>query len=87
MKLLILVPALLLTACTAVPVKREFPKVPELLLQPCVQLTEIPPNTKKLSDVLVTVTNNYSLYHECQIKVETWQQWYKTQKEIFDSVK
>lgn len=87
MKLLILVPALLLTACTAVPVKREFPKVPELLLQPCVQLTEIPPNTKKLSDVLVTVTNNYSLYHECQIKVDSWIDWYTQQQKIFNSVK
>jgi hypothetical protein len=36
---------------------------------------------------LIVVTNNYTIYHECKIKVETWQQWYKEQKQIFESVK
>ena len=87
MKLLILVLLLPITACTAVPVKREFPKAPESLMQPCAALNDVPADTNKLSEVLVTVTNNYTLYHECQLKVDSWIEWHKQQKEIFDSVK
>lgn len=87
MKLLMLVPILLLTACTTVPVAREFPKLPPSLEKPCGPLEQVPANTKKLSQVLITVTNNYTLYHECQLKVEAWQEWYKKQKDVFDSVK
>lgn len=87
MKLLFLAPLLLITACTAVPVEREFPKLPASLEKPCSALEEVPADTKKLSEVLITVTNNYSLYHECQIKVDTWLEWYKQQREIFNSVK
>lgn len=88
MKLILLAPLLLLTACSlSVPVKREFPKLPPSLEQPCEALEEIPANTKKLSEVLITVTNNYTLYHTCQLKVDAWSDWYKKQQEIFNSVK
>jgi len=87
MKLLLIIPLLLLTACSSIPIKREFPKLPPSLEQRCVALDEVPPSTKKLSDILTVVTNNYTLYHECQIKVDTWLEWYSTQKKIFDSVK
>jgi hypothetical protein len=87
MKLLLLAPLLLLTACSIVPVKREFPKLPPSLEHPCVALEEVPSNTKKLSEVLITVTNNYTLYHECQLKVDAWMDWYKKQQEIFNKVK
>jgi hypothetical protein len=76
--------ALLLTACVAVPVERNFPSVPEDIKTLCPNLKEVPAGTTKLSDVLLVVTNNYALYHECALKVDTWNQWYKTQKEIFE---
>ena len=76
--------ALLLTACVAVPVERNFPAVPENLKQQCSQLQEVPNDVTKLSEVLLVVTNNYALYHECALKVETWNDWYKTQKKIFE---
>ena len=41
--------------------------------------------TTKMSDVLKVVSENYSTYHECTIKVETWIDWYKAQKQIFES--
>ena len=75
---------LLLTACVAVPVERKFPTVPEVLTQQCGQLEEVPVGTTKLSDILIVVTNNYALYHECQLKVETWNEWYNTQKKIYE---
>jgi hypothetical protein len=84
-KLLILL--LLLSGCsTSVPVTRNFTNLPPSLEKPCDSLQEVKP-TDKLSDVLLVVTDNYSLYHECRIKVETWQDWYKKNKEIFESVK
>jgi hypothetical protein len=77
--------ALTLTGCVA-PVKRNFPEIPSVLEQPCADL-KIVPTTNKLSVVLEVVTENYALYRECQIKSETWLEWYRTQKKIFDSVR
>jgi len=75
-------------ASTPVPVERHFPKVPDELKTPCPSdLKKIDPNTTKLSDVVSTVIDNYSQYHECGIKVKAWIDWYDQQKAIFDSVK
>jgi hypothetical protein len=86
MKLLLIVPVLLLTGCLATPVQRSFPEVPEELKVACPDLNLLEPTTK-LSEVVSVVTKNYGQYQECQIKVDTWIEWYKTQKEIFESVK
>jgi hypothetical protein len=86
MKTLLILSLSFLVGCSAVPVKRNFPSTPPSLEKSCSELEEIQ-KTTKLSDVLIVVTNNYTLYHECKIKVETWQQWYKEQKQIFESVK
>ena len=85
-KLLVILFAGVLTACTTAPVKRIFPEAPKELLQQCPDLKQTEP-TSKLSEVLKVVTDNYSQYHECQLEVETWIEWYNTQKHIFDSVK
>jgi hypothetical protein len=87
MKLLALIPIVLLTGCLATPVKRNFPEVPQELLTACPDLSTVSAETDKLSDVLKVVTANYGQYQECQIKVDAWSEWYKTQKQIFDSVK
>ena len=88
MKLLSLIAlSLLLSGCVTVPVEREFPKLPPSLQTGCSDLAVVPQSTTKLSEVLVVVTNNYSLYQECQIKVETWLSWYNEQKKIFDTVR
>lgn len=86
MKLLLIVPVLLLTGCLATPVQRSFPEVPEELKVACPDLMLLEPTTK-LSEVVSVVTKNYGQYQECQIKVDTWIEWYKTQKQIFESVK
>jgi hypothetical protein len=87
MRLLALLPLLLLAGCLATPVKRNFPAVPQELMASCPELSTVPAGTDKLSEVLTVVTTNYGQYQECQIKLDGWQEWYKTQKEIFDSVK
>lgn len=78
---------LCLSACTSVPVARHFPEAPEELKVACPDLGEVDPATDKLSEVITVVTDNYTKYHECRIKVDTWIMWYNTQKEIFNSVK
>lgn len=85
-KLIILIPMLLLTGCLTTPVKRNFPEVPKELMESCPDLKTVE-QTEKLSDVLTVVVNNYGQYHECKIKVDTWVEWYNTQKQVFDSVK
>jgi len=87
-KLLLLAPVLLLTGClTDVPVKSVWPEVPEELKAACPALQEIKPDTTKLSEVIDVVSSNYSSYHECQVKVDAWVEWYNTQKKIHDEIK
>ena len=85
MRLIILSLVLLLSAC-AVPVDRKFPDVPVELQQACPDLKLIQPTTK-LSDVVEIVTSNYGQYKECQVKVDSWIDWYTTRRKIFESVK
>lgn len=86
MKLATLVLPFLLAGCLATPVKRNFPEVPEELKVACPDLQKVKDDAK-LSDVVSTVSSNYGQYHECRIKADAWVEWYKSQKQIFDSVK
>jgi len=87
-RLLILVPILMLAACsTTVPVKRTFPDVPAELLAECPDLKLVPEGTTELSKTLSVVVENYGQYKECQIKVDLWTEWYNKQKKIFEEVK
>ena len=87
MKLLLVLPiVVLLSGCLTTPVKRNFPEVPKQLMEACPDLKTTEP-TEKLSEVLKVVVDNYGQYHECKIRVDTWIEWYKTQKDIFESVK
>jgi len=76
---------LFLVGC-AVPVQRTFPTAPEAIKVSCPDLQLIQPTTK-LSEVVTVVTNNYSQYQECQLKMDAWIEWYDKQKDIFNSVK
>jgi hypothetical protein len=78
---------LILTGCsTTVPITAKFPDVPERLLVKCPQLEKLE-NEVKLSDISKTVTNNYTTYYECAVKHDAFVEWYKIQKNIFESVK
>jgi hypothetical protein len=76
-----------LSGCTVVPVTGSFPTPPPSLLKECPDLKTVPPDTTKLSDVLLTVTDNYAEYHECKIRVDSWILWWKKQQEIYNSIK
>jgi hypothetical protein len=75
------------TGCSSlVPVKAKFPDMPERLMVKCPQLEKVS-ETPTLSDVAKTVTNNYTTYYECAVKHDGFVEWYKIQKNIFESVK
>lgn len=86
-RLLALIPAIVLTGCLTTPVARHFPEVPKELQTACPSLEQVDPATTKLSEVVRVVTDNYTQYHECRVKVDAWIEWYKTQRSIFEEVK
>ena len=88
MKYIIISLVILLSGCAtkAVPIVVKFPQAQATLLEKCLPLKTLP-DESKLSDVAKTITQNYTLYHECVIKYDAWIDWYQQQKEIFDNVK
>ena len=86
-KLLLLVPVFLLAGCLEVPVKRNFPEIPEELKTACPELRIVEPGTTQLSKVMEIVVDNYSTYYECRVKVDAFLQWHQEQKKIFEEVK
>lgn len=87
MRTLLLVSMIVLSGCsTTVPVTVKFPEAPKELMSTCPDLKQTPP-TSKLSDVLQVVTDNYSQYYECRVKLDSWIEWYKTQKTLFEELK
>jgi len=88
MKYSVILLSLFLVGCsTAVPVKMKFPDVPEALMIKCEDLEQLPADTKQLSKTAESVIKNYSKYHQCRIKVEEWQEWYKANKKLYDDIK
>jgi hypothetical protein len=83
MKTLLLASLIVLSGCsTTVPVTVKFPEVPVELMSTCPDLKQTEP-TAKLSDVLQVVTENYSQYYECRVKIDSWIDWYKVQQRTF----
>ena len=85
MRYVVLLIAVLLTGCsTVVPVTAKFPEAPgKLATQRCPDLQKLKDDAK-LSDVIRTVTINYSTYYECAVRADAWQEWYEIQKRIFE---
>ena len=77
--------ALLLAGCAVVPVKHSFPEAPNTLLEKCADLQPLQEDAK-LSDVAKSVTNNYTAYHICSSKHDSFVEWYFIQKKIFEDV-
>jgi hypothetical protein len=90
MKILAVIMApLVLTGCftTATPVKRSFPEAPAYLMQPADELRPLDKNTQDLDALIINANENYASYRELDIRLQGWQQWYREQKQIFESVK
>jgi hypothetical protein len=82
--LTILFSLLILSGCsTVVPVKHKFPEAPNTIMTKCSDLNKMSENSN-LSQITKTITQNYTLYHECSVKNDAWIEWYKNQKQIFE---
>ena len=64
----------------------KFSDAPDVLKEKCPALEKVKDDVK-LSELTKTIAINYTTYYDCQVKVDAWIEWYKVQKEIFDSVK
>lgn len=83
--ILIVIMIMILTGCsTVVPVKRNFPEAPKTLLEKCPELKKIDKESPALSEVVKSVTQNYTIYHECSLKNDAWIEWYNVQKKTFE---
>jgi hypothetical protein len=90
MKIIILGLAVLLAGCSIVaPVKRNFPDAVPDLQEKCPGLSTVEStgNAVSITDMLKTVVKNYGAYYECANKVDGWNEWYDTQRKIFENVK
>ena len=72
---------------TPVPIIAKFPDVPAELLEKCPQLKTIEGETTTFSQLTETVNANYAQYYICANKSDSWSEWYRTQKKIYESVK
>ena len=88
MKTTALLISLLLAGCsTTVPVVAKFPAAPKSLTEHCPPLQKIEGDQVSIVDLHTKVVENYTLYHECAIKVEEWNYWHAKQKKIFEEIK
>ena len=84
MKNLIYVAVFLLMGCTTVPVRQTFPILPDELQKPCPALLKIEGDSVTLSEFTKIVVTNYGTMHECAAQVEAFNDWYRSQAEIFN---
>lgn len=83
-KILALCCAFVLSGCSYfVPVVPKFPTAPATLKEDCDQLNTLKDDAK-LSDVMITITQNYMKFHECKRKNKAWVEWYDEQKRIYE---
>ena len=64
-----------------------FPEVPANLLEPTSNLQPLPENKKTLTDLIENANENFGTYYQLKSKYEAWQEWYNSQKKIYESVK
>jgi hypothetical protein len=85
MKLVAVLLVAALAGCTtAVPVRQQFPDAVPELKQRCEALMTIKGDAVTITDLLKTVVENYTRYHQCAARVEGWQEWYDAQRKIFE---
>jgi hypothetical protein len=82
---------ILLSGCSLfrqpVPVVPKFPEATPELLKKCEELRKVEGDQVLITELLRAVVHNYSLYYQCSTKVEGWQEWYETQKKIYENIK
>ncbi len=78
----------MLTGCsTVVPIEKEFPVAPQVLLERCPDLMQVEDGKNSLKEMLKVVIQNYTTYYQCAERTHGWQDWYKEQKKIYKGAK
>lgn len=65
----------------------EFPTPIKELTEKCNELKLIEGDQVAITDMLKTIVHNYTLYHQCSLKVDGWNDWYVEQKKIYDDLR
>jgi len=79
--------ALTLVGCaTPVPVRPVWPDAPTEIQQQCLPLRQLETGAT-LKDLMMTVIENYAAYHHCASKTQTWQDWHREHKKIYEGIK
>lgn len=77
----------MLGCSTTVPLKMAWPQVPSELQEKPTDLKQLPEDKKTLADLIENANENYGTYYQLKTRLEAWQEWYKLQKDIYESVK
>jgi hypothetical protein len=88
--ILIALMALVITGCTVkkpVLMMPEFPTPIKELTEKCNELKLIEADAVAITEMLKTIVHNYTLYHQCSLKVDGWNEWYTEQKKIYDELR
>ena len=64
-----------------------WPEAVPTLMEPASNLTPLPEDKKSLTDLIQNANENFGKYYQLKEKYEAWQEWYNTQKQIYESVK
>jgi|TARA_R110000868_G_scaffold118937_1_gene315112 hypothetical protein len=56
-------------------------------MEPASDLKPLPEDKKTLTDLLENANDNYSSYYTLKEKYNSWIEWYKMQKTIYEGVK
>ena len=76
----------MLVGCAAnrpAPVKLKWPEVPQDMMQPPEELEPLDASKTRLSDLIDNANVNYSKYYLLKDRYEAWQQWYRSQQQIY----
>lgn len=57
------------------------------MLEPAPELKPVPADKKQFSDLLENVNENYGTYYDVRERLNSWIEWYKTQKDSYNSLK
>ena len=69
-----------------VPVAPKWPDVPPALKEKCEALKTIAMEKVSVVDMMKVIVENYTLHYQCSAKVDGWNEWYNSQKKIYETV-
>ena len=88
-KLLVILFVVAMTGCANnnVPVTLKWPTASDEMLAPAPDLTPLPDDKRTLTDLIENANDNFAQYYLLKERVETWIQWYNTNKNIYGEAK